>query len=149
MKNKNSKKYLNVEETIKLAKKEGIDFGTGEPYNRLRYYTKLGWLPHMERKGQNVEGHYPNWVIDRLKFIEKLKEEGLDNDEITERIEKRDRFQVFLRPLKSQNLKRKAIIGIVVAVLALVVLSEMDIIKIGASKKDFYPSQEGDTTIFP
>jgi len=33
-----------------------------------------------------VEGHYPEWVLDRLEYIEDLKESGLSNDEIDTRI---------------------------------------------------------------
>ena len=50
-------KILPVEEIIEKAKNLGVRFGQGEPYNRLRYYTKLNWIPHMERKGKNVQGH--------------------------------------------------------------------------------------------
>jgi DNA-binding transcriptional MerR regulator len=117
MKNDKTLKFLSVDETIEKAKKEGVDFGTGEPYNRLRYYTKLGWLPHMERKGQNVQGHYPNWVIERLKFIQELKNKGYSNDEITEEINKREKFRTILKPLRNENLKKKLLIGGILALL--------------------------------
>lgn len=84
-----------VKDLIKKAKGEGIDLGKGDSYNRLRYYTKIGWLPHMIRrsgKKGKVEGHYPAWVIERLKLIGRLKSEGLNNNQIEMR-------------LKTQNIK--------------------------------------------
>ena len=70
---------IEVEKLIRMAKKEGVSFGKGDPYNRLRYYTKIGWLPHMERKrvkSGDVVGHYPKWVLSRLVMIDKLKKQG-------------------------------------------------------------------------
>ena len=78
-----------VKGLIKKAKRRGIDFGRGDPYNRLRYYTKIGWLPHMVRKTGNtgvVEGHYPEWVLDRLEYIENLKNSGQSNEAIEKKI---------------------------------------------------------------
>ena len=46
----NAPDSVQVIKLIKQAKKEGVQFGRGDPYNRLRYYTKIGWLPHMTRK---------------------------------------------------------------------------------------------------
>lgn len=42
--------FISVEKLIKILKEKNISFGKGDPYNRLRYYTKIGWLPHMTRK---------------------------------------------------------------------------------------------------
>ena len=78
-----------VSELIKKAKRKGIDLGRGDPYNRLRYYTKIGWLPHMVRKSGakgKVEGHYPTWVFERLTLIDDLKSEGYSNTEIERRL---------------------------------------------------------------
>lgn len=82
-------KLIAVRDLIRMAKRKGIDLGKGDPYNRLRYYTKIGWLPHMVRKTGNkgvVEGHYPFWVLERLIFIDKLKNQGLSNVEIAKRV---------------------------------------------------------------
>lgn len=149
MKNDKSLKFLSVDETIEKAKTQGVDFGTGKPYNRLRYYTKLGWIPHMERKGPNVQGHYPNWVIGRLKFIQELKDKGYSNDEITEEIEKQKKLQTILKPLKNEKLKRKLLIIGVVSLILLIVFSELDIIRIGSSKRNIIPQQRPTGTIFP
>ncbi|MBI2414264.1 MerR family transcriptional regulator [candidate division WWE3 bacterium] len=77
--------YISAEKLIETAKSNGINLGKGNPYNRLRYYTKIGWLPHMERmKNENSEvvGHYPNWSINRLELIESLKASGKTNEQI-------------------------------------------------------------------
>ncbi|MEK7611415.1 MAG: hypothetical protein AAB486_03545, partial [Patescibacteria group bacterium] len=121
---------LPVEEIVKLAKESGYNFRFGDPYNRLRYYIKIGLLPNMVRKvtetdekslknktGENswkleigtqpalslseikqkkadkkhaqavTVGHLPVWSVARLVRIQELKNEGLDNDQVKERIE--------------------------------------------------------------
>lgn len=82
-----------ADKLISEAKKRKIDLGKGDPYNRLRYYTKIDWLPHMERQkdsGGNVVGHYPEWVLERLELIDELKSKGLTNEEITDKIKSED-----------------------------------------------------------
>jgi len=49
MKEKNEK-LISIDEVIERAKKLGVDFGKGDPRNRLRYYVKIGLLPHAKRK---------------------------------------------------------------------------------------------------
>lgn len=41
---------LPTSEIISLAKKGGVNFGTGNPSERIRYFIKLGLLPHAVRK---------------------------------------------------------------------------------------------------
>lgn len=79
---------ISIEKFIELAIKKGVDFGKGDPYNRLRYYTKLGLLPHMQRKveGGEIVGHYPSSAMTILLEIEKLKNLGLNNREIALKI---------------------------------------------------------------
>ena len=79
---------ISIEKFIETATRKGVDFGKGDPYNRLRYYTKLGLLPHMQRKvvGGEVVGHYPAPALDTLLEIEKLKGFGLNNEEIAKKI---------------------------------------------------------------
>ena len=82
-------KFISLKELIKFAKKEGVDLGKGDPYNRLRYYTKMGWLPHMTRKVNekgDIEGHYPLWVTDTLKTIQELRVSGTPNEQIEQKI---------------------------------------------------------------
>ena len=61
-----------------MAKTAGVEFGKGYPYNRLRYYTKIGLLPHAKRKsfGGPPEGAYPLWVVDKLVEIDAEIKEG-------------------------------------------------------------------------
>lgn len=144
-----SEKLLNLEEFVDRAKKEGIDFGKGEPYNRIRYYIKMEWIPHMERRGKNVEGHYPEWVIDRLKLIQELKNKGLSNDEITQEINKKKKIKPLLQLIQNEKFKKRILIVGLAAIIALVILSEMDIIKIGKSKEEIIPQQKPQTALFP
>lgn len=77
-----------LDKFIEQAVINGVDFGKGDPYNRLRYYTKIGLLPHMVRKSVNGEiiGHYPKHALDKLIQIEKLKSLGLSNEEIKQKL---------------------------------------------------------------
>jgi len=78
---------ISVENLIQKLKEENIKFGKGNPYNRLRYYTKIGWIPHMTRKKNDqgqISGHYPISVIDEIIKIENLKKIGKSNEEISE-----------------------------------------------------------------
>lgn len=145
----NKPKFLPVNEIIELGKEAGVDFGTGKPYNRLRYYTKLGWLPHMERMGKNVKGHYPDWVIDRLKLIQKLKNKGYNNDQITEEIEKQKRIKELTKPLTKKEFRRKLLVIISLILLGIIILNELEVIKIGKSKQDLLLQLERSQSIFP
>lgn len=78
---------ISVEELIKVLKENNVNFGKGDPYNRLRYYTKIGLIPHMIRKknsNNTNSGHYPKEVISKIIEIEKLKEIGISNEKILE-----------------------------------------------------------------
>ncbi len=71
---------------IILAKKAGFNFGPGNPNNRLRYYTKIGLIPHAQRKQVGLNsftvGHYPASVLDQLLKIQDLKKTGKSFEEI-------------------------------------------------------------------
>src|SRR3989344_812109 len=47
---------LPTQQIIKLAQGAGVDFGTGDPAERIRYFIKLGILPHMVRKVPAKDG---------------------------------------------------------------------------------------------
>jgi DNA-binding transcriptional MerR regulator len=79
---------VSVEELIKILKDNNINFGKGDPYNRLRYYTKIGLIPHMTRKknsNNTNSGHYSKDVISKIIEIEKMKDLGLSNEEIIDK----------------------------------------------------------------
>ncbi len=79
---------VSIEELIKILKDNNINFGKGDPYNRLRYYTKIGLIPHMTRKknsNNTNSGHYPKDVISKIIEIEKMKDIGLSNEEIIDK----------------------------------------------------------------
>jgi len=78
-------KFISIEELIKRAKFFGVDFGKGNPKNRLRYYTKIGLIPHAFRKSFNGKppvGAYPEWVLKRLIEIDKQLKSGKKIQEI-------------------------------------------------------------------
>lgn len=86
MGSKNLENLISIDELIKRAKEMGIDFGGGDPKNRLRYYVKLGLLPNAKRKRFNnnaqPEGAYPEWVLERLWQIHEKIKEGKSIQEI-------------------------------------------------------------------
>ncbi len=128
---------IRIDRLVKIAKKEGVGFGRGDPYNRLRYYTKIGWLPHMTRKkvpSGDVIGHYPKWVLDRLILIDGLKKQGHTNDYITSKINTRNKLHNLYAKVTTQEFKNKIITYIAVAVLIVVLLNELDFVNISKSK---------------
>lgn len=132
-------KLIAVEELIKKAKDKGIDLGKGDPYNRLRYYTKIGWLPHMTRKkGEkgSTKGHYPLWVLERLELIEELKEQDLSNDEISKKLEVKSRMRDIVSAVASPDTRNRLIAYVSLLMLVLIFLSEFGIVPVGVTKSD-------------
>ena len=90
-----NEKYIPIDEIIRRATTLGIPLGrpNSNPYHTLRYYTKIGLLPHMARKvpypgAPTTVGHYPESVLETLRKIAELKEQGLDNEVIKQELEK-------------------------------------------------------------
>ncbi|MBN1162568.1 hypothetical protein JXA34_02375 [Patescibacteria group bacterium] len=128
---------ISIERLIKNAKKKGIDFGKGDPYNRLRYYTKMGWLPHTVRKKDkkgDVKGHYPAWALDHLILIEELKEKGLSNEEIAKRLSAKNKLVNFFDLLKDTNTRNLVLSYIAFGMIVIIFLTEMGLLKIGKTK---------------
>ncbi len=132
-------KMLSTEELIIKAKNMGVDFGKGDPYNRLRYYTKIGWLPHMTRQRDsegNIKGHYPEWVLDQLVTIEKLKEQGESNEEIAKKIEIKSKYTNLLNLIKSKEVRTQLISYSTLLVLVLILANEFGVITLGKQRND-------------
>ena len=130
-------KLISLKEVIKLAKKEGIDLGKGDPYNRLRYYTKMGWLPHMVRKTNSkgdIEGHYPAWAIDTLKKIQNLKNEGLNNDQVEQKVRTQNNLKRTTLFFTDKGNQKKLVLYSVTMLLVIILLTELNIINIGKNK---------------
>jgi DNA-binding transcriptional MerR regulator len=125
---------ISIDDIVKKAKKRGIDFGKGDPYNRLRYYTKIGWLPHMERK--DGKGHYPDWALERLVSIEKLKAVDASNEQIEKELNKQNWKRNLSTITSSHEVRSRVVLYASFIMLALVFTSEMGIIKVGRSKQD-------------
>jgi len=84
-------KFISIDELIKRAKFFGVDFGKGNPRNRLRYYTKIGLLPHAVRKsfdGKKPVGAYPETVLKTLIEIDKKLKKGKKIQQIKRELEK-------------------------------------------------------------
>ncbi len=129
--------YISIDKLIKQAKSKGVNFGSGDPYNRLRYYTIIGWLPHMIRKADktgNIKGHYPLSSLKTLLFIEDLKSQGAANEEVFKRLDKRNKKETILSSLKSPEIKRQINSYLILALLLVIFASELGVIDLGKSK---------------
>ncbi len=135
--------YISLEQIIELASKQGVDFGKGDPYNRLRYYTKLGLLPHMTRKSVNgkLVGHYPTYALDILLEIEKLKSLGIKNEDIAKKLktispEETETKVSVIKMARILTPSSKTIkLGLLV-IFCLMALGGIGILPIGKSKND-------------
>lgn len=142
--------FISIDKIIKMAKSRGLDFGAGYPYNRLRYYTKIGWLPHMVRridKKGNIKGHYPAWSVDRLLLIEDLKNKGYSNDEITEKLETKNSIQEIVSAIKSPDVRKQLVLYSILTIVVLIFANELGIIKLGKSKNVIYTTNQAQQNI--
>ena len=130
-----------TDDLIKEAEKRGVKFGKGDPYNRIRYYTKMGWLPHMIRK--EGKGHFPIWALNRLIAIERLKERDFSNEDVTKKVEENNRLINIKKILWSPESRLKFITYISFALLLFIVSSELNVFPIGISKKLLIQSESG------
>ncbi|MFC1621875.1 hypothetical protein ACFL13_00615 [Patescibacteria group bacterium] len=131
------KNYIEVNQLVKKLKSKKVDLGKGDPYNRLRYYTKIGWLPHMERKqakSGSVKGHYPVWVLSRLILIDDLKKRGFSNKEIGEKINTRTKLQDLYTKVNSPRIKSRITTYLILILLIFILLSELGVINISKPK---------------
>ncbi len=101
MENKN-KNLISINEVIERAKKLGVDFGRANPKNRIRYYVKLGLLPHAKRKvfkknGQ-PEGAYPEEIVWKLFEIDRKLKEGKTILEIKKEMEGTEEKEKIVEP---------------------------------------------------
>lgn len=129
--------YISIDKLIKQAKIRGVNFGSGDPYNRLRYYTKIGWLSHMVRKADrkgNIIGHYPTWSVDRLVLIESLKSQGYTNEEISEKLKTKTKVESVLMAVGSPEIRKQLVMYITLVMVTLIFANELGAIHIGKSK---------------
>jgi hypothetical protein len=81
---------ISLEELILRAKKLGIDFGRGDPRNRIRYLIKIGLLPHAKRKSFNnlpPSAAFPESTLEILSEIERKLKAGKSIQEIKRELE--------------------------------------------------------------
>lgn len=82
----NDENLISIDDIILRAKKRGVDFGKGDPRERLRYLTKIGLLPYAKRKsfvnGQPPNGAYPEYVIGLLEEINRKLKAGKSFQEL-------------------------------------------------------------------
>ncbi|HSX39571.1 MAG TPA: hypothetical protein VLI92_03200 [Candidatus Saccharimonadales bacterium] len=133
---------INVENLVSEAKKHGVNFGKGDPYNRLRYYTKMGWLPHMIRKrgedNTSVKGHYPKSALNLVLVIEKYKKAGMSNEDITKNIQSTDKMQNVRNLLATPEIKKQLGTIAVVSLLVLIFANELGIITLGKTRSALF-----------
>ena len=102
--NGKNEKLISIDEVIERAKKLGVDFGKGNPRNRLRYYVKIGLLPHAKRKvfkNNLPEGAYPEEIVWKLFEIDRMIKAGKGILQIKREMEEREqkeREKVFVLP---------------------------------------------------
>ncbi len=129
--------FISVDKLIEEARSEGINFGKGDPYNRLRYYTKIGWLPNMKRKTDmegNVKGHYPLWALDRLILIENLKAQGETNDNISKKLQVKNKVQTVMSVVAEKDSRNQIVMYSILVLLAIIFANEFGLIKLGQTK---------------
>lgn len=72
-------KFLSIKEVVLRAEARGVNFGKGDPKNRLRYFTKVGLLPHAQRQsfdGNSPSAAYPESVVNLLVEIDQKLRDG-------------------------------------------------------------------------
>src|SRR3989344_1995857 len=94
---------LPLEKIVSLAKRSGVSFGSGNAKERIRYFIKLGILPHAVRKStvkvasqrnsssdstlstlttNQPVAHLPYWTVERLVKIENFTQKGMTFSQI-------------------------------------------------------------------
>jgi DNA-binding transcriptional MerR regulator len=92
--NGENEKLISIDEVIERAKRLGVDFGKGDPRNRLRYYVKIGLLPHAKRKAfknKFPEGAYPEEIVWKLFEIDRMIKAGKGILQIKREFEEREK----------------------------------------------------------
>lgn len=93
----NENNLISIKDVLFRAKRRGVDFGKGDPRERLRYLTKIGLLPHAKRKsfnGQPPNGAYPEYVIELLKEIDEKIKAGKSIQELKKEKERKSLVEV-------------------------------------------------------
>jgi hypothetical protein len=94
---------ISIDDVILRARGLGIDFGKGDPRERLRYLTKIGLLPHAQRKsfkGEPPNGAYPEYVIELLLEIDREIRAGKSIQELKKEKERKSLLEAELPALK-------------------------------------------------
>src|SRR3990167_3584810 len=105
---------ITTKKIIELARAQGVDFGSGNPEERIRYYIKLGLLPHAVRLAETANsksligkeqgstspltindkrspftvGHLPFSAVATLRIINRYKQKGLSYPQISQKFKK-------------------------------------------------------------
>ncbi len=128
---------ISTDNLIESAKKKGIDFGKGDPYNRLRYYTKIGWLPHMVRKSDDegsIKGHYPEWALGHLILIEQLKAKNASNEAISRQLTIRNKIQGVMGLLTSPESRTRLVVYVIFFLVLILLANQLELINLGRPK---------------
>jgi DNA-binding transcriptional MerR regulator len=101
--NEKNENLISIDEVIERAKRLGVDFGKGDPRNRLRYYVKIGLLPHAQRKvfkNNLPEGAYPEEIVWKLFEIDRMIKAGKGILQIKRELEEKEKEKekIFVLP---------------------------------------------------
>ncbi len=113
-KREENENLISIDEVIRRVQNLGVNFGNGDPRNRLRYYVKIGLLPHAQRKyfnNHSPEGAYPEEAVGLLfeiakkikagKSIQAIKREIKEEKEIKEKKEESLEERLFETPFET------------------------------------------------
>src|SRR3990167_8270203 len=109
-------KLLPTKTIIEIALAHSVDFGSGDPAERIRYFIKLGLLPNVKKlasknlldnKNRPVPvGHLPAFCAERLVKIDRLHKSGIAYGKIEDELETLDSLEKEL-PAKDKVLAGK------------------------------------------
>ncbi len=106
----NEENLISIDDIILRAKNRGVDFGKGDPRERLRYLTKIGLLPHAQRKsftsGQPPNGAYPEYVVELLTEIDEKIKSGKSIQELKKEKERKNlidnSYAAYISPVQEE-----------------------------------------------
>ncbi|KKR50749.1 MAG: hypothetical protein UT84_C0007G0020, partial [Candidatus Curtissbacteria bacterium GW2011_GWA1_40_16] len=136
----NPETLLPTDKIIALAKSAGVDFGPGNPAERIRYFIKLGILPHAQRRSyldpaSNLPtapiGHLPYSSVKKLIEVDRLYKTGKTYPQIAQKLNEEEKQAL---AAKEQQTKTKGIKNSQQAPQALPAIHFFP--KIGLNKKD-------------
>ena len=82
----------------------------------------------------NVKGHYPLWALDRLILIENLKAQGETNDNISKKLQVKNKVQTVMSVVAEKDSRNQIVMYSILVLLAIIFANEFGLIKLGQTK---------------